>query len=67
LDQYINISPALYVIGNSGNFEGSLSYGLQYQINNTISIFGELGIEIIVPETTVASFKSGVGAIFYFK
>ena len=67
LDQYINISPAFYLIGNNPNFEGNVSYGLQYQFNNTISIFGELGIEVIVPDGQVGTFRSGLGAILYFK
>jgi len=67
LDHYINISPAYYGFGGSGFFEGKLSYGLQYQCNNTISIFGELGIVYYSRDYLAETFRSGVGAIFYFK
>jgi hypothetical protein len=67
LDQYIDISPAFYLIGNSPNFEGNIGYGLQYQFNSTISIYGELGIGVIVPDGQFGTFRSGLGAILYFK
>ena len=67
LDQYINVSPALYLNNRKLYFNGSVSYGLQYQFNNAISVFGELGIEIAAPNVLVESFRNGVGVIFYLK
>jgi hypothetical protein len=67
LDDYINVSPSVAVNNKTANFDGSVSYGLQYEINTTISIFGEAGVEVVTPQPTVGSFRSGIGLVFYFK
>lgn len=42
-----------------------IGYGLQYQINENVSLFGEIGVTVFHDEITIDIGRSGLGVIFY--
>jgi hypothetical protein len=66
IDPYIDISPA-FTTANDGDLDLGASFGAQYQVNQTVSLFGEAGLQFgLTGDFTVTTFTSGAGVALYF-
>jgi hypothetical protein len=65
LQQYVG--PGVdFAISDESSFGINGNYGLRYNINDAISIFGQIGLGMIfTPDFALATYSSGVGLTFY--
>lgn len=65
LQQYIG--PGIHLVfSEESSFGLDGHYGLRYNINDVLSIFGQVGLGMIfTPDFEVATFSTGVGLTFY--
>jgi hypothetical protein len=67
LQHYVGAGLDVYTAeGTQGTFEIGGHYGLRYNVNEIISIFGEIGIAVDNDPFVMSSFTEGIGCTIYF-
>jgi hypothetical protein len=67
IDPYIDIT-ATIVAPEQGDTQLSIgaSFGAQYAVNATISLFGQAGLLLDLNDDDIQTFESAIGCVFYF-
>lgn len=65
LQQYVG--PGVnFAFSDNSSFGIKGNYGLRYDINDAVSIFGQVGLGMIfTPDFSISTYSSGVGLTFY--
>ncbi len=65
LQQYVG--PGVnFAFSDNSSFGINGNYGLRYDINDAVSIFGQVGLGMIfTPDFSISTYSSGVGLTFY--
>jgi opacity protein-like surface antigen len=66
LQHYAGGGFGLNAVTDATRFSLNGHYGLRYDVNEIISIFGEGGVQMTFNEFIFSSFMGGVGVTFYF-